>query len=231
MNTLNFEEFQRKIEYDFEDQSLLVLALTHSSYANEIRKGSHDNNERLEFLGDAVLDMIVSEYMYKTFPKMLEGELTKLRAAVVCEGSLAELSRKLGIGKCILLGKGEECTGGRDRDSLLADAFEAVIGAICLDGGIEEVRRCIMRFMIEQIEKIKTNFRSLDCKTHLQEVIQTFSKVPLQYRIIDERGPDHNKMFISQVTHEGKALGEGSGKTKKEAEQNAASNALQHMHD
>ena len=135
MNHLNLEEFERKIAYTFSDKNLLILALTHSSYANETKKGSHENNERLEFLGDAVLDMVVSEYMYRHFPKMPEGELTKLRAAVVCEGSLAELSRKLGVGRCLLLGKGEESTGGRSRDSILADAFEAIIGAICMDGG------------------------------------------------------------------------------------------------
>ncbi len=229
MNHLNLEEFERKISYAFSDKNLLVLALTHSSYANEIKKGSHENNERLEFLGDAVLDMAVSEYMYRHFPKMPEGELTKLRAAVVCESSLAELSRKLGIGRSMLLGKGEESTGGRNRDSILADAFEAIIGAICLDGGVEAAIQYVMRFMTDQIEHTKSNFRSLDCKTHLQEVIQKVSKIPLQYAIVDEKGPDHNKIFVAEVTHDGRILGKGSGKSKKEAEQNAANNALEHM--
>jgi len=179
MNHLNLEEFERKIAYTFSDKNLLILALTHSSYANETKKGSHENNERLEFLGDAVLDMVVSEYMYRHFPKMPEGELTKLRAAVVCEGSLAELSRKLGVGRCLLLGKGEESTGGRSRDSILADAFEAIIGAICMDGGMEAVTKYIMGFMEERIESTKSNFRNLDCKTHLQEVIQKTSNMPL----------------------------------------------------
>ena len=156
MNHLNLEEFERKIAYTFSDKNLLILALTHSSYANETKKGSHENNERLEFLGDAVLDMVVSEYMYRHFPKMPEGELTKLRAAVVCEGSLAELSRKLGVGRCLLLGKGEESTGGRSRDSILADAFEAIIGAICMDGGMEAVTKYIMGFMEERIESTKS---------------------------------------------------------------------------
>ena len=230
MNYLNLEEFERKIEYRFSDKDLLVLALTHSSYANEIKKGKHENNERLEFLGDAVLDMVVSEYMYRHFPKMPEGELTKLRAAVVCEGSLAELSRRLGVGRCLLLGKGEESTGGRNRDSILADAFEAIIGAIWIDGGMEAATKYIMGFMVDHIEHTKSNFRTLDCKTHLQEVIQKISKVPLKYAIVDEQGPDHNKVFVAEVTHDGRVLGKGSGRSKKEAEQNAANNALEHMH-
>ena len=229
MNHLNLEEFERRIEYTFSDKSLLILALTHSSHANEIKKGKHENNERLEFLGDAVLDMVVSEYMYRHFPKMPEGELTKLRAAVVCEGSLAELSRKLGIGRCLLLGKGEESTGGRNRDSILADAFEAIIGAVCIDGGMEAATKYILRMMVDQIEHTKSNFRNLDCKTHLQEVIQKISKVPLKYAIVDEQGPDHNKVFVAEVTHDGRVLGKGSGRSKKEAEQSAANNALEHM--
>ena len=165
-----------------------------------------------------MLDMVVSEYMYRHFPKMPEGELTKLRAAVVCEGSLAELSRKLGVGRCLLRGKGEESTGGRSRDSILADAFEAIIGAICMDGGMEAVTKYIMGFMEERIESTKSNFRNLDCKTHLQEVIQKTSKVPLKYAIVD-----------AEVTHDGAVLGKGSGKSKKEAEQNAANDALERM--
>ena len=143
--------------------------MSHSSYANEHNVSS---NERIEFLGDAVLDMIVSEYIYKKFPKMPEGELTKLRAGVVCEGSLAKIAREFDFGKYLLLGKGEECTGGRNRDSILADAFEAVIGAICLDGGIDAVGKYIMSFMEKAIDDMKINFRTLDCKTHLQEIIQ-----------------------------------------------------------
>ncbi len=229
MNHLYLEEFERKIEYTFLNKHLLRLALTHSSYANETKRGGHENNERLEFLGDAVLDMVVSEYMFRQFPQMPEGELTKLRAAVVCEGSLAELARKLGIGRCILLGKGEESTGGRNRDSILADAFEAVIGAVCIDGGIEAAQAYVMRTMEGRIAETKNNFRSLDCKTHLQEIIQKISKIPLQYAIVRENGPDHDKVFVAEVTHEGRILGSGSGKSKKEAEQNAANNALEHM--
>lgn len=229
MNYLNLEEFEKKLGYHFKENNLLLLALTHSSFANESKKGSHENNERLEFLGDAVLDMVVSEYIYRQFPEMPEGEMTKLRAAVVCEGSLAQLSRKLGVGRNLFLGKGEESTGGRTRDSILADAFEAIIGAVCIDGGIEAVTQYVMRFMKEQIEKTKPGFHNLDCKTHLQEVVQKISKVPLQYAIVDEKGPDHNKVFLAEVTHDGKVLGQGSGRSKKEAEQNAAHAALIQM--
>ena len=229
MNYLNLEEFEKKIDYTFQDKSLLKLALTHSSYANENKRGSHENNERLEFLGDAVLDMVVGEYLYRTFPQMPEGELTKLRAAVVCEGTLAGLSRNLGMGRCLLLGKGEESTGGRDRESILADAFEAVIGAVCIDGGILAASDYVMRFLKAPIEEMKGNFRTLDCKTCLQEIIQRNSKVPLQYRIIGEEGPDHNKLFVAEVDHDGKVLGCGRGKSKKEAEQAAANDALEKM--
>ncbi len=226
MNYLNLEEFEKRLGYRFTDKNLLLLALTHSSYANENKKCSHENNERLEFLGDAVLDMVVSEYMYRKFPEMPEGELTKLRAAVVCEASLADLSRKLGVGRNLLLGKGEESTGGRNRDSILADAFEAIIGAVCIDGNIDAASKYVMQFMESCIAQTKTNFRNLDCKTHLQEMIQKISKVPLQYVIVDEKGPDHNKIFVAEVLHEGKTLGQGSGKSKKEAEQNAANAAI-----
>ena len=147
----------------------------------------------------------------------------------IAELVAAELSRKLGVGRCLLLGKGEESTGGRSRDSILADAFEAIIGAICMDGGMEAVTKYIMGFMEERIESTKSNFRNLDCKTHLQEVIQKTSKVPLKYAIVDEHGPDHNKVFVAEVTHDGAVLGKGSGKSKKEAEQMAANDALERM--
>ena len=229
MNHLNVEEFERKIAYSFSDKRLLILALTHSSYANELRQGHSENNERLEFLGDAVLDMVVSEYMYRHFPKMPEGELTKLRAAVVCEPSLAKLSRGLGVGRCLLLGKGEETTGGRNRDSILADAFESIIGAICIDGGVGAASQFVTNYLVERIEQTKTSFRSLDGKTHLQETIQKTSKIPLRYTVVDEKGPDHDKVFLAQVSHDGKVLGQGSGKSKKEAEQNAANDALEQI--
>lgn len=227
MNAFDIEVFEKKINYQFNDKEKIKLAFTHSSYANEHRNTISENNERLEFLGDAVLDMIVSEYIYKKFPKMPEGELTKLRAGVVCEGYLAKIAREFDFGKYLLLGKGEECTGGRNRDSILADAFEAVIGAICLDGGIDAVGKYIMSFMEKAIDDMKINFRTLDCKTHLQEIIQKNSKNPIVYKIIDEKGPDHDKVFVAEVYHDNNTLGIGEGKSKKEAEQNAAYNALE----
>ncbi len=229
MNAFDIEEFEQKIKYRFKDNDKLKLAFTHSSYANEHKKTVPENNERLEFLGDAVLDMVVSEYIYKKFPKMPEGELTKLRAGVVCEGSLAKIAREFDFGKYLLLGKGEECTGGRNRDSILADAFEAVIGAIFLDGGIEVVGSYIMSFMEKVIDDMKISFRTLDCKTHLQELIQKTSKSPIIYKIIDEKGPDHDKIFISEVYHNNITLGYGEGRSKKEAEQNAAFDALKKL--
>lgn len=228
MDGKNKETFQKILGYSFHDEGLLTLALTHSSFANENKLGRHENNERLEFLGDAVLDMVVSEYMYRLFPEMPEGELTKLRAGVVCEGSLAKLARTLSLGEFMFLGKGEESTGGRDRDSILADAFEAVIGAICLDGGMEAVKPYIMGFMEQEIALTQKSFRTMDCKTHLQEVIQKVSKVPISYEIVGEDGPDHDKIFYAQVRHGDAVLGNGSGKSKKEAEQAAANDALEH---
>lgn len=229
MNDLNVEEFEQRTNYSFVNKKLLKLALTHSSYANEMKRNNYENNERLEFLGDAVLDMVVSEYMYSKFPYMLEGELTKLRAAVVCEASLAGLARNISLGNYLLLGKGEESTGGRNRDSILADTYEAVIGAITMDGGVEQASKYILNFLVPELEKTKNNFHTLDCKTHLQEVIQKTSKMPLNYRIVDEHGPDHNKIFVAEVSHGTKVLGKGQGKSKKEAEQIAAHDALKNM--
>ena len=229
MNALDTESFEKRINYTFNDKDKIKLAFTHSSYANEHKNFVSENNERLEFLGDAVLDMIVSEYIYKKFPKMPEGELTKLRAGVVCEGSLAKIAREFEFGKYLLLGKGEESTGGRNRDSILADAFEVVIGVICLDGGIESAGKYIMSFMEKVIDDMKISFRTLDCKTHLQELIQKNSKSPITYEIIDEKGPDHDKVFIAEVYHDKKTLGCGEGKSKKEAEQNAAFDALEKL--
>lgn len=229
MNEVNTKEFADKISYNFKNIELLTLALTHSSYANQLRKEIYENNERLEFLGDAVLDMVVSEYMYNKFPHMLEGELTKLRATVVCESSLARLAKNLGIGEYVLLGKGEATTGGRQRESILADTFEAIIGAITIDGGVENAKQYVLGFMTDEITRMKDDFKNLDYKTHLQEVIQCTSKVPLHYMIIEEKGPDHDKVFVAQVDHENNVLGKGDGKSKKEAEQSAAKNALENL--
>ena len=225
----SLDEFQNIIGYRFNNTDLLTLALTHSSYGNEHKKEKYENNERVEFLGDAALDLIISRYIYDMFPFMPEGELTKLRAGVVCEISLAKVAVKLRIGEFLMLGKGEENTGGRTRDSILADATEAVIGAVYIDGGFAEAEKFVIGLLSDAVEELKTSFRTIDCKTHLQELIQKTSKSPVTYAIVDEKGPDHNKVFAAEVRHNGKVIGSGNGKSKKEAEQSAAADALNRL--
>lgn len=229
MNNTNLEQFENIIKYQFKDISLLKKAFTHSSYANERHIEKFDNNERLEFLGDAVLELVISDYIYGMYPRMPEGELTKLRAGTVCEASLAERAAEIHISEFIMLGKGEEATGGRNRDSILADAFEAVIGAVYLDGGIDAARRHILGQLEDTVKRIRQTLNIIDCKTRLQEEIQKNSKEPIHYEIIGESGPDHDKLFTAAVSHNGSVMGEGSGKSKKEAEQSAALNALKKM--
>ena len=226
MNAFDIEVFEKKINYQFNDKEKIKLAFTHSSSRGQAVLGRQQWAPTPWLTKRHGYDP-TCEYIYKKFPKMPEGELTKLRAGVVCEGSLAKIAREFDFGKYLLLGKGEECTGGRNRDSILADAFEAVIGAICLDGGIDAVGKYIMSFMEKAIDDMKINFRTLDCKTHLQEIIQKNSKNPIVYKIIDEKGPDHDKVFVAEVYHDNNTLGIGEGKSKKEAEQNAAYNALE----
>jgi len=226
MENIIVTELEERIQYSFKNKETLKLALTHSSYANEKRLGKGGYNERLEFLGDAALELSISKYIYEKFPDMPEGELTKLRASIVCEGSLAKISRQLNLGKYLFLGKGEMHTGGRDRASVLADAFEAVAGGICVDGGFEEANKYILNNMEELIEELRDTFKDVDYKTRLQEIIQKDSKIPVQYIIVDEKGPDHGKEFTARVVHDEKVLGEGKGKSKKEAEQNAAKAAI-----
>lgn len=229
MKNTNLEQFEDIIKYRFKNKELLKKAFTHSSYANEKHIEKYDNNERLEFLGDAVLELVISDYIYNCYPHIPEGELTKLRAGTVCETSLAERAREIHISDFIMLGKGEETTGGRHRDSILADAFEAVIGAVYLDGGIDAARRHILAQLEETVGKIRLTLNTIDCKTRLQEEIQRTSKAPIHYEIIGESGPDHDKMFRAAVNHDGRILGEGCGKSKKEAEQSAAMDALKKM--
>lgn len=221
-NKQDVYDFEQTIDYSFINKELLLQSLTHSSYANENKRFQLQSNERLEFLGDAILDLIISEHIYEKYPQMPEGELTKLRASVVCEPMLAEGARKIHIGEFLYLGKGEDVTGGRTRDSILADAFEAVVGAVYLDGGMERARDHVLRIMIPMIEKIQTNSIYKDYKTQLQEIVQKNSKTPIEYSIVNEEGPDHNKEFFAEVIHDGKVLGRGKGRSKKEAEQNAA---------
>ena len=223
----NLEEFQGKIRYYFNDKELLIEALSHSSYANEKRKG-RNSNERLEFLGDSVLSIVVSQYLFEHFTHLPEGELTKIRASLVCEKSLFEFAKQIDLGEHILLGKGEENTGGRERVSILADAFEAVIAAVFLDGGLEAAKRHILKFIPKDIDDRKPVSFS-DHKTILQEIIQKNPEEKVEYKLVGQSGPDHNKAFKVQVRLNSNVIGTGIGRSKKEAEQMAAKEALELM--
>ena len=220
----NIELFEQKINYEFKNKEYILEALTHSSYSNENK--NYPFNERLEFLGDSVLSIVISDYIFKKETKLPEGELTKIRANIVCEESLSEVSKNIHLGKYMLLGKGEEATGGRERISILADALEAVIAAIYLDGGI----KCAREFILTNMEKIINDsikgkiFR--DYKTCLQEVLQSNGENNIWYKLIEEKGPDHNKRFVMEVGINDTVLGVGEGKSKKDAEQVAAKCAL-----
>lgn len=219
-------DFEQKIKYSFNDFELLKLAVTHSSYGNEAYHDKLRNNERLEFLGDAVLELTVSEFLYNNYPNMPEGELTKLRASIVCEPTLAICARSIGLEKVLFLGKGEEMTGGRFRDSIISDAMEAVIGAIFKDGGIECATGFVHRFILNDIDNKKL---FVDSKSILQERIQAGYKDGPEYVLVDAKGPDHCKEFYVEVRLEGRTIGEGKGRTKKAAEQQAAYNAILNM--
>lgn len=229
MNVSKLRELENFIGYEFKDKSKLELALTHSSFSNENKSCCKECNERIEYLGDAVLELVISHLIYENFPEMHEGEMTKLRARSVCETTLAKKAREINLGKYLHLGKGEELNGGRERDSLLADAYEAVIGAVYLDGGFLIAKEYIYSLLKEEVYGFKDSFKKMDYKTLLQETLQKVSKQPIEYRLVDQYGPDHDKVFISEVCHEGKALGRGKGKSKKEAEQAAANSALKSL--
>ncbi len=214
---------EERLGYQFKNRALLENALTHSSYANEHRDGGMTSNERLEFLGDSVLGMVVADHLYREHPNMPEGELTRTRAALVCEGSLFEVARALELGKYMRLGKGEDAGGGRERPSILADATEAVFAAVYLDGGIAPARRLIRTLILGNEEEMSA---SRDYKTALQELIQRESGQKLTYRLIGEEGPDHAKRFSVAVELNGKVIGTGEGRTKKAAEQSAAKAAI-----
>ncbi|MDR1559270.1 MAG: ribonuclease III [Clostridiales bacterium] len=224
-----YERVFEKLKYTFNDAGLLEQAFTHSSYAHERSPDSPEHNERLEFLGDAVLEVLISELLYKRFPDYDEGQLTKFRAGLVCEASLAKAGHETGIEEYLRLGRGEESTGGRHRDALLADAMEAVVGALFLDGGLERARAFIHDCFDGEIRRQSDSLEQFDNKTFLQESFQKNSKIPLNYVITDESGPDHNKRFTAKVRHNGKILGAGSGRSKKEAEQNAAAEAVKKL--
>lgn len=221
-------ELQEKIGYQFNNISLLKEALTHSSYANEHRSQNIRYNERLEFLGDAVLSIVVSDYIFKNCPDLPEGELTKLRASLVCEKSLYEFAKKINLGNYLLLSKGERNNGGTDRPSILSDAFEALIAAIYIDGGMKSASKHILNFVIPEIKNSKKK-RINDYKTTLQEIIQKNPGEQLEYVLVDESGPDHNKHFVVEVHLNSNVIGKGGGRSKKEAEQQAAREALELM--
>ena len=221
------KEFQEIIGYTFEDEKILFEALSHSSFANENKKG-RKSNERLEFLGDSVLSIVVSEHLFEHYTHLPEGELTRLRASLVCEKSLHEFALQIKLGKFIMLGKGEENTGGRERPSILADAFEAVIASIFLDGGLEKARNFILSFIPENITTNgAVGFN--DYKTILQEIVQKNPEEKVDYYLLSESGPDHDKAFTVQVKLNRNVIGEGTGKSKKQAEQKAAKEALELM--
>jgi len=222
-------ELQDRINYAYRNAVLLERALTHKSYANENRLLYH--NERMEFLGDAVLNLVVSEYLMKTCPDSTEGDLSRLRAAVVSEPSLAVVARELGLGEYLLLGKGEDQTGGRDKDSLIADCLEALIASIYLDTGQEQATAFIMRFFEDFIKKICASGGTLDYKTEVQELCQDKLKQLPEYKVVSETGPDHQKQFEVELAIKGKLYGRGTGRNKKEAEQKAAKEALEKLSD
>lgn len=217
-----------RIGYQFNDADLLLHALTHSSYANEKNLKPFSDNERLEFLGDAVLEVVSSDFLYSNYPDMPEGDLSKLRASLVCEPTLAFCAKDIDLGSFILLGRGEDATGGRTRKSITSDAFEAVIGAMYLDGGIEPASAFISRFVLTDIEHKKLYH---DCKTALQEIVQAKHNSTLTYEVIDESGPDHAKVYTAVAKVGEKIIGKGVGSSKKHAEQEAAFNALVSLHE
>lgn len=216
------DEFQALIGYQFQNEGLLRQALTHSSYANEKHMKKLSDNERLEFLGDAVLEIVSSEFLYKNYPNHPEGELTKLRASIVCEPTLALCTQEIHLGDFLFLGKGEDHTGGRNRKSILSDALEAVIGAIYLDGGFASAKEFVCKYILTDIE---TKHLFYDSKTILQEVIQSTHQ-QMEYVLVNEEGPDHNKTFTVEVRIGKEFISKGTGHTKKAAEQEAAYLAL-----
>jgi len=223
----SIHNLELSIDYIYRNRKNAVQAITHSSYAYEHRKEGLFSNERLEFLGDSVLNFIITNRLFKETSDMPEGEMSKLRASVVSEVSLSQCARKLKIGEVLLLGKGEEMMGGRERISILADAMEAIIGSIYLDGGIKAVEAFIDKHLHENYIKAIGGTLLCDYKTKLQEEVQKNTSINIQYSVIHEKGPDHNKVFTSAVLINGNSMGKGNGKTKKEAEQNAAKNALE----
>jgi len=227
MNEQQLTELQEKLNYIFNDPNLLIKSLTHSSYANEKMKSSSESNERLEFLGDSLLGMTVALLIYNNKPNLTEGKMTKLRAELICERSLATIALELNLGSYLLLSRGEENGGGRNRPSMIADAFEAVLAAVYLDGGYKPVERLISAFFVPLMNSPIHSYS--DYKTVLQELVQVKPGQTLVYDKTGEYGPDHNKLFTVEVKLNGKTVGTGSGKSKKSAEQEAAKTAIELM--
>ena len=217
------KELEEKIGYTFRDPALLQTAMMHSSYTNENHIPKHRCNERLEFLGDAVLELVSSEFLFRKSPKMPEGRLTRLRASMVCESSLAMCAADIGLGEYLYLGKGEEATGGRQRDSVTSDAMEALIGAVYLDGGFTNAKEFIHRFVLTDLEDKQLFY---DSKTILQEIVQAGGNGRVSYRLTGEEGPDHDKSFCVEVKIGDAVFASGKGRTKKAAEQQAAYQAI-----
>ncbi|MBM7598628.1 ribonuclease-3 [Virgibacillus halotolerans] len=222
---MNIAQLEKQLSISFKDHALLKQAFTHSSYVNEHRKDIFLDNERLEFLGDAVLELGVSQYLYREKKSMPEGEMTKLRASIVCEPSLFHFARELNFGNYILLGRGEEQTGGRDRSALLADVFEAFLGALYLDQGFEVALKFLEDHVFPKINAGAFS-HAMDYKSQLQELVQKEKGQTIDYNIVEEKGPSHNKEFVAQVLVKDEERGMGIGRTKKEAEQRAAKAAL-----
>ena len=221
------KDLETAIGYRFRNIQLLQNALTHSSYANERWHNSLLSNERLEFLGDSVLGMLVAEYLYKTFPDRPEGELTRMRADMVCEHTLAEVANKIGLGEHLMLGHGEERLGGRSRESILADATDSVIAACFLDGGLEAAAQFVQKYILVEVPVTRLN--NMDYKTALQELVQQKKNQVLSYALVGQSGPDHDKQFDVAVSLNGSVVGTGSGRSKKRAEQMAAKSAMEKL--
>ena len=225
-NKVFLDLLQNRLAVDWHDKNLLYQALTHSSFTYESRVNGFDNNQRLEFLGDAVLGLAVSDFLFRNYPNRDEGELTKMRAALVCEPSLARVARDLELGYCLNMGKGEERSGGRERPSILADAFEALLGALYLDQGLAVASDRALRFLDPLIKDVLEGRLDRDYKTELQEIVQQRGGEQVQYKILREEGPDHHKTFTAGVLYKGVLAGSGTGRSKKDAEQQAAKSAL-----
>ena len=226
MSNMNLEGIEKEIEYTFKNKELLKTALTHTSYAYEKHQ---ESNEKLEFLGDSILEFLSSRYLFTHYKNLHEGEMTKVRATVVCEKSLYKIAVRHNFGNYLLLGKSEKLTGGNKRPAILADSVEAVIAAMYLDGGLEPVNKFIIENLKDEIEQASKHVGDKDYKTVLQEKLQEGGDVKIEYEIIKESGPDHDKSFDAQVKFNGKVLAKGSGKSKKGAEMQAAKKALENL--